>query len=208
MTTAINDLKNLRIYARVQGRLVVEYPLTAEQIEARGHDVRQYEFVTFMVDNATVGLKDLPGVTVQNTLTVESFGVLCLQSYRMKTLEEVLASFRKQKDGEAWVPFDHAQIPAGEIDYFQKLVGEKIMGVLDTVAKLRYDSLDSLLARYSNSTNPVWKKEAVFMQEKLDEAWHKTLSYFSELRAGTKPLPTAESDLDALMVPPKWTDML
>lgn len=198
------NTKASKLYARVQGGKVIEYPVTTEIIQKRGHTVAQY----YEVFEKSVDLGNLAGMIIDTVITIEGHIVEITHTTREKTLEEMIFFFRKAFENGAWVPFNYADIPAGEIKAFQKKLGQAATDALNTVVKERYDSLDALLSRYSNSSNPVWKKEAVFFQTAVDTLWTKLIAYFQELASSTKPLPVSMSDVEVLIKAPTWSDVV
>ena len=198
------NTKASKLYARVQGGKVIEYPVTTEIIQKRGHTVAQY----YEVFEKSVDLGNLAGMIIDTVITIEGHIVEITHTTREKTLEEMIFFFRKAFENGAWVPFNYADIPAGEIKAFQKKLGQAATDALNTVVKERYDSLDALLSRYSNSSNPVWKKEAVFFQTAVDTLWTKLIAYFKELASSTKPLPVSMSDVEVLIKAPTWSDVV
>lgn len=198
------NTKASKLYARVQGGKVIEYPVTTEIIQKRGHTVAQY----YEVFEKSVDLGNLAGMIIDTVMTIEGHIVEITHTTREKTLEEMVFFFRKAFENGAWVPFNYADIPAGEIKAFQKKLGQAATDALNTVVKERYDSLDALLSRYSNSSNPVWKKEAVFFQTAVDTLWTKLIAYFQELASSTKPLPVSMSDVEVLIKAPTWSDVV
>ena len=198
------NTKASKLYARVQGGKVIEYPVTTEIIQKRGHTVAQY----YEVFEKSVDLGNLAGMIIDTVMTIEGHIVEITHTTREKTLEEMIFFFRKAFENGAWVPFNYADIPAGEIKAFQKKLGQAATDALNTVVKERYDSLDALLSRYSNSSNPVWKKEAVFFQTAVDTLWTKLIAYFQELASSTKPLPVSMSDVEVLIKAPTWSDVV
>ena len=193
----------VRVYARVQGNRVIEYPVTSATIEQRGHSFAQYHVVV----EEPITLSNEAGMFIDTSMVIENQTVRIKHTYLEKTLEELIFFFRKAFENGAWVPFNYADIPAGEIKAFQKKLGQAATDALNTVVKERYDSLDALLSRYSNSSNPVWKKEAAFMQAALDGLWTNLLKYFQELASEQRPLPISLEDITYLVKAPSWSDM-
>jgi len=198
------NTKASKLYARVQGGKVIEYPVTTEIIQKRGHTVAQYHVVV----EEPITLSNEAGMFIDTSMVIENQTVRIKHTYLEKTLEEMIFFFRKAFENGAWVPFNYADIPAGEIKAFQKKLGQAATDALNTVVKERYDSLDALLSRYSNSSNPVWKKEAAFFQTAVDTLWTKLIAYFQELASSTKPLPVSMSDVEALIKAPSWADIV
>lgn len=194
----------VKVYARVQGNRVIEYPVTSATIEKRGHSVSQYHTVI----EEPVTLSSEAGMIIDTSMTIENQAVRIKHVYREKTLEEMIFFFRKAFENGTWVPFNYADVPVGEVKAFQKKLGQAATDAMDAVVKERYDSLDALLSRYSNSSNPVWKKEALFFQAAVDGLWTKLISYFQELAASKTALPVSLKDVEALIKAPSWADIV
>lgn len=197
------DTGALTIYARVQGNQVIEYPVTNATIEARGHSVNQYYPVRITEDT----FSDEAGKIAVREIKVENGWVVVNNSVRDKTLEEAISFFRKSYEEDKWIPYTSKEVPIGELNYFQTKLAEEAEARLEAVVKERYSSLDTLLGRYANSSNPVWKKEAAFIQAALDALWARLLEYFHGLSVGITPLPVDASELKELMKAPSWSEM-
>lgn len=198
------NTKASKLYARVQGGKVIEYPVTTELIQKRGHTVAQY----YEVFEKSVDLGNLAGMIIDTVMTIEGHIVEITHTTREKTLEEMVFFFRKSFENGSWTAFKYTDIPFEEIKAFQRKLGEQLTSNLNDVAKERYDSLDALLSRYSNSSNLVWKKEAAFMQAALDGLWTNLLKYFQELASEQRPLPISLEDITYLVKAPSWSDMV
>lgn len=193
----------VKLYARVQGNKVIEYPVTLATIEKRGHSVTQYHSVT----EEPVTLTNQAGMIIDTVMTIEDRVVRIKHVYREKTLEEMVFFFRKAFENGVWTPYGYSDIPLDEIKAFEKKLGQVATDNLNKVVMERYDSLDALLSRYSNSSNPVWKREALFFQAAVDGLWTKLVAYFQELSNAEKHLPVALDELEALVKAPTWADV-
>lgn len=203
MTMTIqNDTASVVILARVEGDRVVEYPLTAEAVASRDHSRAMYYPVEVISDDFT----NEAGLTVKTTMTVDHNRkvVTVKHSVVERDLEECVQFFRASLSGGNWQPKKVNEVPPGEINHFEKVVGKHLEAKLEKMVQERYSSLDSLLGRYGNSTNPVWKKEADYVQKLLDQTWVDLIDYFASLRSGLRPLPVVVVEIDAAFDSYSW----
>ena len=192
-----------KFYARVQGNKIIEYPVSSHTIEQRGHSYRQYYPV--IVDE--LDITNEAGMTFDTVLKIENMTVRVTHSKRQKTLAEIIEGFRLSHQNGTWTPHAYADIPDSEMRVFERLLGDHYEAKLEAVVKERYTSLDTLLGRYRNSNNPVWKKEADFIQSELDKLWSILVQYFAELKAGSKSLPVNVQEIEGMVPPTSWTSM-
>ena len=60
------------------------------------------------------------------------------------------------------------------------------------VAERHYDSIDTCIARYSDSPNPKYAQEAKAVKDWNTLVWDKCWAILAEVKAGTRPIPTLE----------------
>ena len=60
------------------------------------------------------------------------------------------------------------------------------------VAERHYDSIDTCIARYTDSPNPKYAQEAKAVKDWNTAVWDKSWGILAEVKAGTRPIPTLE----------------
>ncbi len=60
------------------------------------------------------------------------------------------------------------------------------------VAEKHYDSIDTCIARYTDSPNPKYAAEAKAVKDWNTEVWDKCWGILAEVKAGTRGIPTLE----------------
>lgn len=199
---------NSTIYARVQGILVIEYPVTENIITERGHSLTTGPY--YKVVQSEMPASNAFEDVLYTNMAVDHTERLVKISYhvRKRDLDDILrGEFSRSCVDGVWSPMDVTYIPSGIFDYFTKLVSKHMEDKLEAVVKEHYTSMDTLLGRYSNSSNPVWRKEAEFIQKSLDKLWADMIAYFAELKEGKKPLPLKIEEIESQFVIPTWADM-
>lgn len=191
------------VYAAVSKGVVVEYPVTLSTIEQRGHTEKMY----YPVKVVPMDIANEAGVVFFSKFTVEGQSVTLSYEKHYKTLEDIFKDFTHSVVGNVVTPHWYIDIPEAEMKYFQKLLGEYYEARLEKVVKERYTSIDTLLGRYRNSSNLVWKKEADFIQGKLDELWTSLIRYFEDLKSGDELLPTKPEDIAGIYPDVSWHDL-
>lgn len=199
---------NSTIYARVQGALVIEYPVTETMIFERGHSLATGSYYK-VTQSEMPTINTFEDVVYTNTSVNHAERIVKITYVvRKRDLDDVLrGEFAGSCLDGVWSPMDVTYIPSGVFDYFTKLVSKHMEDKLEAVAKEHYTSMDTLLGRYSNSSNPVWRKEAEFIQKSLDKLWADMIAYFAELKEGKKPLPLKIEEIESQFVIPTWADM-
>lgn len=194
-----------KIYARVQGTQIIEYPVTYEEIKARNHPMAWYLPVVITGSSHL----EYIGYVLSTEISVDrKAGVVnCIYTQRPMTLDEILASFIVSKQGDVVTAKKVSEIPAGLLnDAFEK-ISAYAEDQLNSVVKQKYDSIDVLLARYSNSNNEVWRKEAAFIQSALEKLWSDLIEYYANIRAGVVEVPTSIAIVTQAYEIPSWDDL-
>ena len=60
------------------------------------------------------------------------------------------------------------------------------------VAERHYDSIDTCIARYTDSPNPKYAQEAKAVKDWNTLVWDKCWEILAEVKANTRPIPTLE----------------
>jgi len=86
----------------------------------------------------------------------------------------------------------------------QNAIVDGVQKRLDDFAKTRnyYDILSA--STYANSTNPTFAAEALYCVQKRDETWAKVYQIETEVKAGTRPMPSGYADIEAELPALTW----
>lgn len=68
------------------------------------------------------------------------------------------------------------------------------------VAERHYNSIDTCIARYTDSSNPKYAQEAKAVKDWNTAIWDKCWDILAEVKAGTRPIPTLEEVIAELPV--------
>ena len=68
------------------------------------------------------------------------------------------------------------------------------------VAERHYDSIDTCIARYTDSPNPKYAQEAKAVKDWNTAVWDKCWDILAEVKAGTRPIPALEEVIAELPV--------
>jgi hypothetical protein len=188
------------VYAKVEGGVVVEFPVSVDTILARGHSVFQYHRVQF--NNKPYFSPETSTLTQQFQVT----GNRVIVAYITQdfSLQELLTSFKKS-DGKAKFISD---ISPNAITVAKSLISNYIEGKISNLARQRgYVSLNNILGRYSNSNNPNYKAEAAYIQKCLDDSWANLEQYFTNIITNQAPVPTSMEEIDAVVGTFSWDNM-
>ena len=66
------------------------------------------------------------------------------------------------------------------------------------VAERDYDSIDTCIARYTDSPNPKYAQEAKAVKDWNTAVWDRCWELLAEVKAGTRPIPTLEEVISEL----------
>lgn len=191
----------LKIYARVQGGKVIEYPVLEETINARKDPFYFYLPVREEAKPKLIGVAQ----SISYEFVVGAQEVSIKYTVKNKDLDDLFQLFTFKKIGDASVPVSVSDISAEMLAYFQNKISLYVESKIEALAVAKgYNSLDTLLSRYRNSTNTAWKQESEFVQAILDKAWAEMIVYFDEMKNGVKPIPLSRDEIDAVIVIPGW----
>ncbi|MBR6511127.1 MAG: hypothetical protein IKT51_02665 [Phascolarctobacterium sp.] len=83
--------------------------------------------------------------------------------------------------------------PAPTEEEIQAQLEQGIEAWMNTVvAERHYDSIDTCIARYTDSPNPKYAQEAKAVKDWNTLVWDKCWGILAEVKAGTRPIPTLE----------------
>lgn len=194
-------------FALFQNGQVVEYPVTLETIQKRGHSVTSYTRVTrrMAMPASDPLFEKLKFKLVQTSLSEASI------EYTVEplSLDVVLFNLNHRQDDEGQlVPFQPSSLSVEQVEKLSKLVTDHGEALVNALAKEKsYDSFDNAISRYSNSTNPSFKADALFLQRALDTTWANLINYMEEIQQGTKTLAWSVSEIDEVIDLPRWSDL-
>ena len=187
------------LYAKVEDGVVIEFPVTLDVIKNRGHAVFQYVQVSF--DTPAYYNRDIERLGVR--LDVEGNRVIARQVKIALTAEELFTSF-KDTEGN---PRDVETLSTEAINTAKTYIINYAETKVDQLVQQRgYSSLTNILSRYTNSTNEKYRKEALFAQKVLDDAWGELEAYFEKILTKQADVPTSFEDVDAILKLPTWAD--
>lgn len=186
------------LYGKVENGVIVEFPVTVSVIKARGHSLFNYNPVKF---NYKPGYDDGIGKLATN-LSIKDGHIVVDYSVTPLTLAEVLASFRIN---ETTVK-QYADIPMSVNAYTQSLLKNLVETKINQLANQRdFDSFDSAISRYSNSSDPKLKKEAAYLNQVLTEAWRSLATLNANLKSNAVALPPTVEAVEAYLgIPTNW----
>lgn len=190
-------MKN-KVYGKVIDGKIVEFPVTAEIILARGHRLHEYSPVNYL----PVPGYDYRMQRLVTTMSVEN-GTIDVQSVAQDlTFAEILASL-KNEDGSVK---SIGELSEEIVVKIKTKIANYVEQHIEALCVSRgYDSINNLLGRYSNSANPTFAAEAKFIQDTIDHAWEKLISHYLAIEAGTASLPTSEEEIKAIAgLPASW----
>lgn len=194
---------DLEVYARVEDRRIVEYPVYGIHITNRAHPFEWYQKVIFNPKPATPEfhyLQEVPILQINNEVHVTYVPVAM-------TLRDLLAVIYPQT-----VAGDNVEVEAVAISTIDEnlvnriveLVRQHVQRLLDDFAKQRgYDSIVSAVS-YANSSVQQFANEGQRALQKRDEAWTNMYAYIAEVKAGSKPVPKTIAEIEAELPALTW----
>lgn len=189
---------NTKVYGKIEGGQVVEFPVTAEVIVARGHRLHQYSPVVY----GEKPTYDPRYQKLSGSLVIEGGVIKVSYTVASMTTEELLASL-KNADGTVKTI---GELSPQIVALIRTSVANYVESRIEMLCKSHgYTSMDRLLGSYSNSTESQYKNDAAFIQGILDKAWKNLTAYYQALAEGTQPLPTSVEDILRISeVPASW----
>lgn len=185
------------IYAKVDGGKLIEFPVTVDTILGRGHSVFQYTPVVF---NSKPPY-DSDTSTTSQSIRIETGRVVVDYVVQQHSLSQLLTSFRKSPTTAKAVD----EISLSAIHLAKSLISNYVETQISIMASYRgYSSLNNVLGRYSNSANPKYKAEALYIQKQLDDSWDKLEVFFQDIMEKKALVPTSLADIDAVVGKFSW----
>lgn len=208
MTDAVNN-PDLDLFARVKDGAIVEFPVYRLHIHNRAHPLSWY---TPVIESPKPELP--PFHYYDQQLTVAVGHVKATYSVKAYTLAELLSQLRPFSPipGEPLPPVPAiADLDPALVARIYGLASDYLTDKLVAFAATRnygtptVDAFTSLLT-YLTSTVAKFKAEAERGQLLRDTAWSNMIAYFDQVMAGTLPVPTSISTIDALIPQMTWPD--
>lgn len=189
---------NAKVYGKIENDKVVEFPVTAEVIVARGHRLRQYSPVIFDAKPTY----DPRYQKLAGQMKVDAGVIKVGYTVISMSTEELLSSLKNADGSVKTIGELSPQIVA----LIRTSVANYVESRIEMLCKSHgYTSMDRLLGSYSNSTEPQYKNDAAFIQGILDKAWKNLTAYYKDLEEGTQQLPTSLEDILRISeVPTSW----
>ena len=182
-----------KVYAKVEGGKIVEYPVLPIHIQNRAHPLSWYTEVIF---------DDKPEVPEFHYLHEEVIfkrgEVIATYTVKPMTLDSLLAELWGH--GQVELPAENFnvtidQVPMPTIQRIAQLATELVQVKLDNFAKERnYDSIVSA-ASYIGSQNPTFKADAERAVLMRDQAWAALYGYMAKVTSGQVPVPKTADDI-------------
>lgn len=201
MTT--EKTQDLEVYARVENRRIVEYPVYSLHITNRAHPFEWYQKVFFDQKPETPEfhyLQEVPVLQINNEVHVTYIPVAM-------TLRDLLAIIYPETNlgfSEEIQPVDISTVDEKLVNRIVELVRQHVQRLLDEFAKQRgYDSIVSAVS-YGNSSVQQFANEGQRALQKRDEAWTNMYAYIAEVKAGSKPVPKSVSEIEAELPALTW----
>ena len=189
----------MEIFASVRDGRIVEFPVTLEIIQTRGHTPFNYTPVVFGSKpsyNSQIARLSQDAKLSDGVVKV-FYNVVNL------TLAELLATFKKTKT----TALDLSELSEIQLSTAQTLVINHAEAKVEALANRRgYNSIDTALGRYSLSSSPKYRSESDFIRAALDKAWADAEDYFAKIVARQLPVPTSVEEVDAVIVVADWPE--
>lgn len=201
MTTEQNQ--DLEVYARVENRQIVEYPVYHLHIVNRAHPFEWYHKVIFDKKPEVPAfhyLREVPVLQINNEVHV----TYVAEPYTLKGLLTMIYPQTVGDENAEVTPVDINDIDPALVNRIVELVRQNVQNLLDNFAKERsYDGIVSAVS-YVGSSVQQFANEAARAIQKRDEAWMNMYAYIAEVKAGSKPVPKSVSEIEAELPALTW----
>ena len=194
---------DLEVYARVENRRIVEYPVYGLHITNRAHPFEWYQKVIFDQKPETPDfyyLQEVPVLQINNEVHVTYTPVAM-------TLRDLLTIIYPQTiaaDNQEIEAVDISTVDEKLVNRIVELVRQHVQKMLDEFAQQRgYDGIVSAVS-YANSSVQQFANEGQRALQKRDETWTNMYAYIAEVKAGSKPVPKTVSEIEAELPVLTW----
>lgn len=197
---AIDPTQPNKVYARIAGNEILEYPVTALHIQNRGEPLDWYTEVTYDPKPTIPTFhyaREIPRV-VDGKVRV---------SYQVEAL--TLSSLLRQINpidplNPLSAPVDIANVDPEAINTIKALTTQHVQQKLDAFALEKgYDNLLSATS-YKDSSVVQFSTEATIAIQLRDQVWGALYTYFDAVVAGTQPVPATIADIEAQLPAFTW----
>jgi hypothetical protein len=197
---------DLKVYGRIVGNDMVEYPVYGIHIKNRAHPMTWYKEAIF--DDKP----EVPAFHYAVEIPKYKDGVLRV-SYKLEvmalsTLLHQAAGkhvFHLMPPGQEAEPRKIADVDPALVERIKTLIDDYVQGKLDTFAKAKgYGSMTNLVS-YKDSTVTQWVEDAIKGLEVRDATWQAVIDYMGKVLTDAVEIPSRLSDIDAVLPEMSWT---
>lgn len=202
------------IYARVKDGKITEYPVTMEQIKARGLPQSWYVECTIddkpIIDELTYAYQ-VPVITDNNGVRV-TWKTSPITLDRLLNMLPFNSETNENENPLIKLPTSRRRIKSNNpptpamVAMIKKLTEERIQTSLDNFAKLKgYDSIERAIS-YIGDKNETWDSEGKFCRDIRSDTWTQLQQYFSDVTATpqVKPYPNRWEDITKNLPKLEW----
>lgn len=189
------------IFARTVNGVIVQYPVTIDDINARNTPTDIYLPCLFsdQLDPLVPGI----GQKIAEAPQIIGGAVYVIRTIVLKTIEELFLELR-DLTGVPEGPIPNTSVSLELFGIFENAAKIKVQATLDAFANTRdYDNLTNLCS-YDNSLHPAFQTEAARGIVLRDQTWATLHVYLGELMAGTKPIPLSWTDVEPNLPALTW----
>lgn len=196
---AIDPTQPNKVYARIDGLTITEYPVSALHIQNRGEPIDWYTEVSFdpkPVIPTFHYAREIPRVvqTATGTQVRVSYQV---EALTLSNLLRLISPADATALPGAVTPPNIADVDPSAIETIKALTTQHVQQKLDAFAQEKgYDNLLSATS-YKDSTVIQFSTEATIAIALRDQVWGALYTYFDGVLAGTNPVPTSIADIEA-----------
>jgi len=195
------------IFARIDGGVIVQYPLNIDDINQRNIPTDVYLPCYFSEDHASIAarLKLSEKILYYPKIVGTVVYVDCCTV--KKTIVEMfdyLHQVALRLDAENNPYIDRILVTSQIYSAFEEVIKEHVSAELNTFARTRgYDDLRSVCTYY-NSSNPTYQTEATRAIYLRDETWSTLYQYFQDVQTGTAEIPVYWSEIQVMLPQLTW----
>ena len=202
----------MKVYAKVEDGRVIEYPVYADNIKARGEPLEYYlECVVFPYG-------DIPPyhypsivkkVVTEHVTSGQSLASKVYISYEMVpfSIDQLLEIAATKADTAQSGEVVAASIQMVDNELINRISdavvaeAEKILNQF--AAEKNYDSIITLVG-YAADPNPVLKNEGLSGVDSRSEMWVALSEFLTAIKSGTQAIPKTFAEIKAILPTPKW----
>ncbi len=187
-----------KIYALVEHRQIVLFPLTEDDINQRNIPNDNYHLCYFddepTYDPILEYVVEIPKLI--------GISVFVRHEVRKRTIDEVFTFVAGLQTGET--PITIADVPLPLFYSIVKLVKDKTQSLMDAFAATRgYDNMGSL-CNYNTSSVLSYQQEAARGIYLRDTTWTNLNNYINGVQTGEHPVPTSWSQIEVFLPAYTW----